>query len=208
MATLKKPTQDELKAGVQGIVEQYKGAKFGAPAPTINLPAAYGPDVPEDFYNNPEPAPDYGPPEGWDYRTSQKGWQGEDLPYGAVSWDNFGRPYYGPGVKGWLNKFFSKMNAPFTDDPDQGVWATKQQDLIIEETGEKIGTMPGPNFAKIWENLKSGEGTTPVAYAARAVDAIVSSGLDAISQPAKETERVMGAIGEVGEIGGGYNAGD
>ena len=57
----------------------------------------------------------YGPPPGWDYRTSQRGWKGEDLPEGAYGWTPQGEPYFRSGLVG------NPVLGPLTGDLSQ--WA-------------------------------------------------------------------------------------
>ena len=40
----------------------------------------------------------YGPPPGWNYQTSERGWKGEPLPPGAYGWTPPGEPYFQNGL--------------------------------------------------------------------------------------------------------------
>ena len=127
MATVKKPTPDELKAGLFTIAQNLSGKQLGGKAPTISLPAQYGPSDDEyELQNQPDPTPDdlYGAPEGWDWRTATTDWDGDPLPKGAISFDKYGYPYYGSGFKGVWNKIKSMWAAP-VEDTGESWWKVK-----------------------------------------------------------------------------------
>ena len=114
----KKPTPDELKAGVQNIATALQGQELGPKVPTISLPQSYGPDYDfEAVQNQPDPTPEdiYGAPEGWDWRTADKDWDGDPLPEGAKGFDKYGYPFYGTGLTGVWNKIKAMWKAPTED---------------------------------------------------------------------------------------------
>ncbi|MFA6271055.1 MAG: hypothetical protein WC657_07680, partial [Candidatus Paceibacterota bacterium] len=233
MADLKKPTPDEFKSGVQSIVEQYKGAEFGAPAPTISLPAQYGPDVPDGFFDNiPDPTAEdiYGAPEGWDWRNAQTDWDGDPLPKGAISFDKYGEPFYGPGIKGVWNKIKSMWGAPI-EDTKESWWKVKggsvndpwniamtqyaqnnpekiPEDLayLKDYTREDVVT-PATGAAETWEGVKSGEIGGVAANVAKGVETATAGVLGIFNEPAIASKKTFSAAAEVGQLTGGHRQG-
>ena len=199
------PDQNALKSKLFEIIEQKKGMQYNAP-PTWTT--YHSPDD-DEIINTPDPAPEdlHGAPPGWDWRNAQADWEGNPLPDGAQSFDKYGDPYYGPGLKGVWNKIRSMWGVKTTNDPDRGIFAIEQQDLINEETGEKIGTMPGPNLAKTWENVKSGEAGKVPAGIAKGIETATAGVLGLFNEPAIASKKTFSAAAEVGRVTGGNRRG-
>lgn len=121
-----------------------------------------------------------------------KGPGGEELPKEALGWDWNGEPYYGDGIQGWLNGVKSKWNESFTDTGEP-IIAWKPQTTRFSNIAEAAGgnTWKVLDIAKTWDNIKSGEGSTPVGKVARVANATISAALDFFNEVSKKTEQVL-----------------
>jgi hypothetical protein len=103
--------------------------------------------------------------EEWDYMNPPQDAQGrplnqfgEPLPEGAKAFNNYGQPYYGPGLGGWLNEVNSK------------VW----QDVDFDEMGQVGGRWEVFKRA-LWYGL-GGAGVKALELPAQGVEKIVAVG--------------------------------
>lgn len=128
----------------------------------------------------------YGPPQGWDYRTAKTDWQGKPLPEGALSFDKYGRPYYGGGLSGWFKGISARFAAPanntmsweeirnFRKDGQSALWAVQQAWDKLTNTGD------------------AEENPTFLSNVSRGVGAAVSTVLDVVQVPATLTKEIAG----------------
>lgn len=160
-------------------------------ASQIQSQGAWNPELPT---TEQEWGPSTGGVGEWDYQvaneTDMLGPGGKQLPEGALAWDNYGRPYFGTGFKGWWAEVESRLDRPFEDSPSiiEGVKEAYKEveestdwDKIAEESERGFGVgfesvkWGGKTLAKmmssVWDNFKnshkeSGD-PTPIAYVAR-----------------------------------------
>jgi hypothetical protein len=138
--------------------------------PPINFKDLFGnkdnapPVDPKDLFEagqgepHPDPRPAPGIPswDEWDYKTSKINPNGETLPKSAVSFDPYGRPYFGPGFAGTLKKYsWMLVDAP-TAKPSQADWDA------LDDTFAKYGQLKSQyreqtkaGEISIWDELKS-----------------------------------------------------
>lgn len=130
----------------------------------------------------------------WDYQTSETGMNGESLPFGAESWDAFGRPYYGEGIEGWWKGVTSRVTSPtqlvanFIDDPG-------------DETALEWGSRLLENVSQIG-NLSDTTGLdSPLTYALRVSKEVIGGAMTVLQLPAIGVERTIGLahVGLTGE---------
>jgi len=127
------------------------------------------------------------PQEEWDYRGAQTGMNGEALPFGAESWDAFGRPYYGEGLAGYWNGVVSRISSP-----------TKQMPQYQQSDGdEKALEWFGRIIGNIGESFKLSDTygiDSPMTYALRTSKEVIGGALQALQLPAIAVERGIGVF--------------
>ena len=145
-------------------------------------------------------------PAEWSYKehnaTDRLGPYGEQLPFGAESWDPYGRPYYGDGLKGWYKGFASRMLAPIQGvDLGEGKIPDFFQNML-PNAAKTFGVMP---LSKYLSNVGSEEGgaISPTTFALRGANELVRMGLQLMQEPAIKTEQAISVAGEQELLGAG-----
>ena len=157
-------------------------------------PEPQQPQAPTAQAEQPAPGTDFRG--DWDYNNPPPGaageplgMQGEPLPEGATAWDNWGRPYFGDGFKGWLLGLRNSLLKPM-ENTAAPLIATRQG-----VRPERMGGGGGGatiDIGQTWENIKGGEAGTPLAYASRAVGAMTGGVLSFVGEGAKKTKQAFG----------------
>jgi hypothetical protein len=127
------------------------------------------------------------PQQEWDYRTAESGMNGESLPFGAESWDAFGRPYYGEGLKGWWNGVKSRMTSPTQLSTD---FEASSEDEKFMEWGSRMLH----NLGELGNLSDVAGADSPLTYVLRASKEVVGGVLDVLSLPGIFSERIIGTI--------------
>ena len=135
----------------------------------------------------------YLPPD-WDYKTSQRGPNGEDLPKNAIGWNPYGEADYGPGITGYWNKFVSRLQGekPAMGMVQQAIEETKQSQ--VDKSRNVMGGGLGGSAtydvggAALDKPTSIGEGLSNVT------GVVVDTALDAANAPAKIAKQLTGAI--------------
>lgn len=164
--------------------------------------------------------PDAGIPDGWDYKTSIAGPNGEKPPPNAIGWTPFGEAYYGgnSAVANWWNGLTSRMSAPVDGEEfsnsksdfstfggeagkalKEGRWADAFGSSIqaIGEIGDVFANLGG----KEGDDELAAEPTI-LTYAGRALSQIVSGGLRLLGEVAEEAEQIRGGLRELADEAG------
>ena len=143
-----------------------------------------------------------------------KGINGEDLPKGAVAWDPNGDPWFGGGLPGFWNKLVYNFNREPDIAPDEIVVKKptvlvdgKLPDVSVPYGGRRQPSyiMPAetlqvlPTINNMFQALYANTGVP--GKVARTVQGAVKTGLDVISAPAKEAEKVSGVAQELEKMG-------
>src|SRR3990167_1015162 len=99
----------------------------------------------------------YGPPPGWSYQTSERGWKGEPLPPGAYGWTPQGEPYFQNGLIG------NPLVGPIVGDFSQWAqglparlapaFARDAEGEYIMSAGAGLGRVLGQTLSGIGEGL-------------------------------------------------------
>lgn len=132
----------------------------------------------------------------WDYRHATRGMQGEPLPYGAISWNPRGEPYYGPNALGHIRGMLSRFTAPTPEELPAG-YATSLIPQMKPGPGRVAAVYArGIEAAGVaLEHAVGGEtGGTPafLGYFTRGVAETLRAALAFLQQPARGVERYVG----------------
>ncbi|MCP4140694.1 MAG: hypothetical protein GY755_10470, partial [Chloroflexi bacterium] len=125
------------------------------------------------------------PQQNWDYRTAELGMNGEQLPYGAESWDAFGRPYYGEGLKGYWNGVVARVTSPTQLNAE---FRKSDGDEDFLEWGARALYNAG-EFGKLSDTTGV---DSPLTYALRVSKEIVGGGLKLLELGGIAIERGIG----------------
>lgn len=181
----KKPEENKLTPQAQAVESLGGFDKDAYTAKALNRFGSYG------SYNTagydpstkklPSPQPD------WDYRSASTGMNGEVLPFGAESWDAFGRPYYGEGLAGYWNGVVSRVSSPTKAMPQYA--PDPGDEKALEWFGRIVGNI-GESF-KLSDTFGI---DSPLTYGLRVSKEVVGGALNALQLPAIAIERTIGVL--------------
>ena len=83
-----------------------------------------------------DPKNPYGPPEDWDYKTAEFGWNGEKLPEGAVGWTPFNEPYW--GTNSALGEWYKGVGYRVLDRDVQTFSLKESQDAAAQSVNKLL----------------------------------------------------------------------
>jgi len=177
-------------------------------------PAPVSAPTREDIDN----AQPYGLDPGWDYKTADRGPDGQSQTRNQQGWDPHGRAYYGPGVGGYLTGVWDRLTQPIGETPELEDIKTKT--FTVQHSGydteitlpsltslastlagraSNLGREPGTEVAG---DLGSIIASLPT-LAGRGASEFIRGGLTLLQQPAIGFERyvspVATAIQEIGD---------
>lgn len=217
----KKP--DFNSAFINGVARAQEAGAVEPPADfyeNVDLDSIYKtkidlPKGPLDVMTNPDPP--WGKPEGWDYRTAETGWKGEELPNGAEGWKPDGTPHFGGknAFQDWWNGWQHNITKP----------AERSSESSFAMAKEAIGNKNIPwwqraigGVTSFFEGLgnvglEEGEApTTGITKASRWTGQLLLGAGLGLGRLAEVTEEQVGsriqALEDIGDEGGVFKGGE